>query len=58
MAERVRKIGSTTLRSIGQIAKLQTVIEDNDAECAPPADMLRELMNDNKKVAKALRDAH
>ncbi len=49
MAERVRKIGSTTLRSIGQIAKLQTVIEDNDAEFVPPADMLRELMNDSRR---------
>ena len=58
MAERVRKIGGTTLRSIGQIAKLQTVIEDNDAEFVPPADMLRELMNDNKKVAEAMRKAH
>ena len=58
MAERVRKIGGTTLRSIGHIAKLQTVIEDNDAEFVPPADMLRELMNDNKKVAEAMRKAH
>src|SRR2546428_6792356 len=45
MAERVRKIGGTTLRSIGHIAKLQT-IEDNDAEFVPPGTMLRELMND------------
>ena len=37
MAERVRKIGGTTLRSIGHIAKLQTVIEDNDEEFVPPA---------------------
>ena len=58
MAERVRKIGGTTLRSIGHIAKLQTVIEDNDEEFVPPADMLRELMNDNKKVAEAMRKAH
>jgi len=58
MAERVRKIGGTTLRSIGHIAKLQTVIEDNDADFVPPAEMLRELMNDNKKVAAAMRDAH
>ena len=58
MAERVRKIGGTTLRSIGHIAKLQTVIEDNDADFVPPADMLRELMNDNKKVAEAMRKAH
>src|SRR6187455_965000 len=43
MAERVRKIGGTTLRSIGHIAKLQTVIEDNDAEFVPPAMMLKEL---------------
>jgi len=57
MAERVRKIGGTTLRSIGQIAKLQT-IEDNDEEFVPPAEMLRELMNDNKKVAADMRKAH
>ncbi len=58
MAERVRKIGGTTLRSIGHIAKLQTVIEDNDADFVPPAMMLRELMDDNKKVAEAMRKAH
>src|SRR5204862_7357998 len=45
MAERVRKIGGTTLRSIGHIAKLQT-IEDNNADFVPPGVMLRELMND------------
>jgi len=58
MAERVRKIGGTTLRSIGHISKLQTVIDDNDEEFVHPADMLRELMNDNKKVAEAMRKAH
>jgi starvation-inducible DNA-binding protein len=58
MAERVRKIGGTTLRSIGHISKLQTVIEDNDADFVPPDQMLRELMNDNKKVAAAMRKAH
>ena len=58
MAERVRKIGGTTLRSIGHIAKLQTVIDDNDEDFVLPADMLRELMNDNKKVAEAMRKAH
>ena len=58
MAERVRKIGGTTLRSIGHIAKPQTVIEDNDEEFVRPADMLRELMNDNKKVAEDMRKAH
>ena len=57
IAERVRKIGGTTLRSIGHIAKLQT-IEDNDGEFVPPGAMLRELMNDNKKVAEAMRKAH
>ena len=57
MAERVRKIGGTTLRSIGHIAKLQT-IEDNDDEFVPPGEMLRELMNDNKAVAAAMRKAH
>jgi starvation-inducible DNA-binding protein len=57
MAERVRKIGGTTLRSIGHIAKLQT-IEDNDADFVPPAVMLKELMDDNKKVAARMREAH
>lgn len=57
MAERVRKIGGTTLRSIGQISKLQT-IEDNDADFVPPAMMLQELMNDNKHVAAQMRKAH
>jgi starvation-inducible DNA-binding protein len=57
LAERVRKIGGTTLRSIGQIAKLQS-IADNDETFVPPIEMLRELMNDNKAVAKAMREAH
>jgi starvation-inducible DNA-binding protein len=57
MAERVRKIGGTTLRSIGHIAKLQN-IEDNDADFVPPGEMLRELMNDNKRVAEDMREAH
>ena len=57
MAERVRKIGGTTLRSIGHIGRLQE-IEDNDADFVPPEEMLRELMNDNKKVAAAMRRAH
>jgi starvation-inducible DNA-binding protein len=57
MAERVRKIGGTTLRSIGHVAKLQS-LEDNDADFVPPAMMLNELMNDNKKVAAAMRKAH
>ncbi|MDB5565233.1 MAG: starvation/stationary phase protection protein [Tardiphaga sp.] len=57
LAERVRKVGGTTIRSIGQIAKLQT-IKDNDESYVPPREMLRELMNDNKKVAAAMRKAH
>lgn len=57
LAERVRKIGGTTLRSIGQVAKLQT-IKDNDEDYVPPRDMLRELMQDNKHVAAAMRKAH
>jgi starvation-inducible DNA-binding protein len=57
IAERVRKIGGTTLRSIGQIAKLQT-LKDNDEAYVPPREMLRELMNDNKKVTAGMRKAH
>ncbi|ABD86527.1 Dps family protein [Rhodopseudomonas palustris] len=57
LAERVRKIGGTTLRSIGHIAKLQTLQDNNDAY-VPPQQMLIELMNDNKKVAAAMRSAH
>lgn len=41
-----------------RLSQLQTVIEDNDADFVPPAMMLRELMNDNKKVAEAMRKAH
>src|SRR5438128_6535290 len=55
LAERVRKIGGTTLRSIGHVAKLQR-IKDNDADFASPRDMLRELMADNKAVAAAMRE--
>lgn len=57
IGERVRKIGGTTIRSIGHIARLQT-IEDNDAEFVSPADMLSELMNDNKSMTASLRKAH
>ena len=57
LAERVRKIGGTTLRSIGQISKLQG-IEDNDESYVAPGDMLRELMGDNKKVVEAMRECH
>ena len=57
LAERVRKIGGVTLRSIGQVAKLQT-IKDNNETYVPPREMLRELMEDNKKMAAAMRKAH
>jgi starvation-inducible DNA-binding protein len=57
IAERVRKIGGTTLRSIGQISKLQG-IEDNDESFVSPGDMLRELMSDNKKLIEAMRGCH
>ena len=56
LAERVRKIGGGTLRSIGQVAKLQTV-KDNNESYVPPREMLRELMEDNKKMAAAMRKA-
>jgi starvation-inducible DNA-binding protein len=57
LAERVRKLGGTTLRSIGQIGKLQT-IQDNNESYVTPREMLRELMEDNKHVAAAMRKAH
>jgi starvation-inducible DNA-binding protein len=57
LAERVRKIGGTTLRSIGHVAKLQRV-KDNDAEFVAPQAMLRELMNDNEQLAANMREAH
>ena len=57
IAERVRKIGNTTLRSIGHIARLQRVL-DNDAEYVAPLDMLAELRDDNKQMAAAMREAH
>ena len=57
LAERVRKIGGATLRSIGHIAKLQT-IQDNNEQYVPPREMLRELMEDNKHMAAAMRKAH
>jgi len=57
LAERVRKIGGVTIRSIGQIARLQT-IADNDDEFVAPLAMLRELVEDNKQVAAAMRKAH
>lgn len=57
IAERVRKIGGTTLRSIGQVARQQR-IEDNDAEFVTPEDMLAELREDNKEMVERLREVH
>ena len=57
LAERVRKVGGTTLRSIGHIARLQRV-SDNDAEFVTPLDMLAELHQDNIQLAASLRAAH
>lgn len=56
IAERVRKTGNTTLRSIGDIARRQQ-IADNDKDFVAPADMLAELREDNLKLVEALRDA-
>jgi starvation-inducible DNA-binding protein len=57
IAERVRKIGGTTLRSIGHIGKLQRVL-DNDADYVDPLDMLAELRDDNLRSAARMRAAH
>src|ERR1700749_3004600 len=53
LAESVRKLGARTVHSIGEIARLQT-IKDNNQDFVSPADMLRELMEDNKTVIKAM----
>ena len=57
IAERIRKIGGTTIRSIGNIARLQRML-DNDAEYVEPEDMLAELCEDNKTLAARLRETH
>ncbi|WP_157016792.1 Dps family protein [Mesorhizobium xinjiangense] len=57
IAERARKIGGTTIRSIGHIARLQHV-EDNDADFVSPEDMLAELKENNLMLAQRLRDTH
>src|SRR6187399_1267426 len=55
IAERIRKLGGTTLRSIGDISRRQRIL-DNDAEFVQPLDMLAELREDNKVLAAALRE--
>ena len=57
IAERVRKLGGTTLHSIGHIARLQRVL-DNDAEFVTPLDMLAELRDDNGRLADRMRQTH
>jgi starvation-inducible DNA-binding protein len=57
IAERIRKIGGTTLHSIGHIGRLQRVL-DNDADFVTPSDMLAELRDDNKQLAAAMREIH
>ena len=57
MAERVRKIGGTTLRSIGHVSRLQR-IKDNNADFVTPMDMLAELRDDNKELVARMRETH
>lgn len=57
IAERVRKIGGTALRSVGHIKRLQRVL-DNDMDYVTPLDMIAELREDNKQLAKAMREIH
>src|SRR6266513_1953648 len=57
IAERIRKIGGLTIKSIGHISRLQRVL-DNDADYVDPSDMIAELAEDNKMMAARLREAH
>jgi starvation-inducible DNA-binding protein len=57
IAERIRKLGGFTIRSIGHIARIQRVA-DNDAEYVQPSDMLAELAEDSRALAASLREAH
>jgi len=57
IAERVRKLGESTIRSIGQVTREKRLL-DNDAEYVEPEDMIEELMEDNKGLAGRLREAH
>ncbi|HEX9383787.1 MAG TPA: DNA starvation/stationary phase protection protein [Gemmatimonadaceae bacterium] len=57
IAERVRKLGGLTIRSIGHIARTQR-LHDNDADYVEPSDMLAELREDNKTLTSSLRQAH
>ena len=57
IAERGRKIGSRTLRSIGEVSRSQRIL-DNDADFVTPQDMLAELRDDNQRLAAAMRETH
>lgn len=57
LAERARKIGGNTLRSVGHAARLQR-LEDNDADFVTPEDMLAELRDDNKQLVSFMRETH
>ncbi|MFO1080553.1 MAG: DNA starvation/stationary phase protection protein [Reyranellaceae bacterium] len=57
IAERVRKLGGTTIRSIGHIKRLQRVL-DNDADFVTPSDMLAELRDDNQQMTRHMRTLH
>ena len=57
IAERVRKLGAQTVKSIGQISRLQH-IEDNDVDAIAPRDMLRELLQDNQRLAEEMLKLH
>jgi starvation-inducible DNA-binding protein len=57
IAERVRKIGGTTVRSIGQISRLQRIV-DNNAEYVEPFDMIAELREDNAILTRNMREVH
>ena len=57
IAERVRKVGGSTLHSIGHIARMQRIL-DNDADYVEPSDMLAELCDDNQTVAARMREVH
>lgn len=56
MAERVRRVGGTTIRSISHINQLQTIEDDNE-DLVPSGEMIRRLMEDNSHIAKNVRDA-
>src|SRR5712675_1239167 len=57
LAERVRKIGGTTLRSAGHVTRVQRIL-DNDAEYVSPPDMLAELRDDNAQLSRSMRQTH